>query len=480
MRGLVLLVIGVGDEHRGEAIEADDAIRLRIGNPLRFFRRPQMAMIGRMRESPRRLPAKEIGVERRIEEARPKPVAKRRTDVACSAKLRPDPRGGERAAVVSRGMTPQTPKDGLGCDHARFHRGVAALDLRHIEKAGRAADHNPAREADARDRLKAALVQSTRAISDAPAAGESGPDRGMGLEALKLLERAQIRIVVVEADNEADRDLAVLEMIEKRSAISLAIERPADRVDDAAGMMLGRIDLPQLFDADTVSLRPAVAAEIELRLEALGQRAAAALGKERLLGDELDARLELRRRLAVFANPLRAGRNPAHAPQLVIEHFRRGKAGIDLDPERLRLFAEPAAEIGNADDVVAAIVHLRWRRQAKGAALGQEQETIVHRRRYQRRAALPPIRQQLIERARLEHRARENMRPDLGAFLDDADRELAARFRGKLLQADGGGKPRRPRTDDHHVVFHPLAFHRPILSAGRHYRKYARREQPVS
>ena len=37
------------------------------------------------------------------------------------------------------------------------------------------------------------------------------------------------------------------------------------------------------------------------------------------------------------------------------------------------------------------------------------------------RASLPPIRQQLVQRAGLEHVAAEDVRPGLGTFLHDAD-----------------------------------------------------------
>jgi hypothetical protein len=66
-------------------------------------------------------------------------------------------------------------------------------------------------------------------------------------------------------------------------------------------------------------------------------------------------------------------------------------------------------------------------------ARGQEQEAIVARRRVERRAALLPVRDQLVEGARLEHRPREDMRADLRPLLDDADGELAAGIGGELL-----------------------------------------------
>src|ERR1700693_81356 len=109
---------------------------------------------------------------------------------------------------------------------------MAALDLRDVEESGSVADHRPAGEIDLRDRLEATLVERPRAVGDAPAALESRPDRRMRLEPLKLLERVQERIFVVEPDHETDRHLAVFQMIEERAAVGVAGERPTDGVQD--------------------------------------------------------------------------------------------------------------------------------------------------------------------------------------------------------------------------------------------------------
>src|SRR6185437_5099657 len=245
-------------------------------------------------------------------------------------------------------------------------------------------------------------------------------------------------------------------------------------MDDAAGMVLGRLDLPQLFEADAISLRPAVAAQIEALLEDFREGPAAALGEQRLLGKELDAGLEVRRGLAILADALGASRNAGDAASLVEQHLGAGKARIDFDAQRLGLLGEPTAEIAEADDVIAAIVHVRRRRQAQRVAARQEQEAILARWRLERRAALPPIGEKLVERTRLQHRARQYMCADLRAFLDDADRDLLGGNGSELLQADGRGEAGGAGADDHHVVSHLLAFHGSRPSHERHYRKSRR------
>ena len=54
----------------------------------------------------------------------------------------------------------------------------------------------------------------------------------MGLEALELVERRQIGIVVVEMHDEADNDLVVVVMVEERTAAGEIVERPAEGVLD--------------------------------------------------------------------------------------------------------------------------------------------------------------------------------------------------------------------------------------------------------
>src|SRR6185437_12135632 len=166
------------------------------------------------------------------------------------------------------------------------------------------------------------------------------------------LEGAEIGVAIVEPDDEADRDLVVLEVIEKGAAIGRAVERPADRMKDEARLVARRIDLPQLLDADAVGLRVGGGTQIEALDQCLGQRAAAALSEEGLLADQLDAGLEGVGRLAVLADAHAAGSNALDAPFFVVEHLGTGEARIDLDAERLRLLRQPAAEIAKAGDVV--------------------------------------------------------------------------------------------------------------------------------
>ena len=155
--------------------------------------------------------------------------------------------------------------DVLRRQHAGQHGVVAALDARHVHEAGGAADQRAAREDELRHRLPAAFGERARAVADALAAGESVADQRMRLETLEFVERRQIRIVVVEVDDETDRHEIVAEMIEERAAAGAVVERPAHGVLHKPALVILRRDLPQLLQADAEFLRLAVLRKPEAR-----------------------------------------------------------------------------------------------------------------------------------------------------------------------------------------------------------------------
>ena len=120
------------------------------------------------------------------------------------------------------------------------HGIVAALDARHVHEAGRAADQRAAREGELGHRLLAALGERARAIAEPLAAFESAAHQRMGLETLELVERREIGIVVIEVDDEPDRNEIVLQMIEERAAAGAIVERPTEGVLHQTGPVLAR------------------------------------------------------------------------------------------------------------------------------------------------------------------------------------------------------------------------------------------------
>ena len=176
---------------------------------------------------------------------------------------------------------------------------MRALDLRDVEKPGGISHEQPAGKRELGERLESPLADRARAVGDpvrAPARRrrslERGADLRMGLESLELLERAEMRVGVVEPDHESHRDLVVFEVIEERAAVRGAVERPSQGVHDQPRLVLRGVDLPQLLDADPVGLRVCAGAQVEAFEQRLGQMTAAALGEDCDPRVQLDPGLE--------------------------------------------------------------------------------------------------------------------------------------------------------------------------------------------
>ena len=79
-------------------------------------------------------------------------------------------------------------------------------------------------------------------------------------------------------------------------------------------------------------------------------------------------------------------------------------------------------------------------RQPQAARRSEPIETVVGDRRLDRSVFAAPLGQQPVEPDRIDHRAGENVRADLGALFDDDHAELGI----DLLEADRRGQPAGP------------------------------------
>ena len=95
---------------------------------------------------------------------------------------------------------------------------MGALNAGKIHKACRAADEGPSGKDQFRHRLPTTRGNRARAVSYPLSPGKGRPHHRMGLEPLKLVERRERRIFVVEMHDESHRNHSIAVMIDERAA----------------------------------------------------------------------------------------------------------------------------------------------------------------------------------------------------------------------------------------------------------------------
>lgn len=122
------------------------------------------------------------------------------------------------------------------------------LDPGKVEGAGIAADQQSAREVHAGQGVPAPLGDGAGAVTDAFTPLQHAGDKRVMLEALEFVERAESGILVVEIDNQPDRDLIPLHVIEIETAVAIAApllaEGPATAVQHLSCFALASGKLP--------------------------------------------------------------------------------------------------------------------------------------------------------------------------------------------------------------------------------------------
>jgi uracil-DNA glycosylase len=469
---LVFLVVGVRERDAGQAIEGDHAIGLGIGDRLvqvGALRRLAVAVV--LHRLPDAEAADSAQPHVRACQHRAQLAAElghQRLRVLDLLQFLGDPAFTDGTIVLDHvvllAARSDGRRDGLGRQHPALHRGVAALDARHVDEAGRAPDQRAAGERQARHRLPAALVDRARAIRHAASAFQDRADFRVLLPALEFLERIDVRVGVIERGHEAQCHLVVGLVVEEPAAPRVRFrKRPALRVDDAARHVLFGIDVPKLLDADAIDLRLAIALEIEVRLQPLGQVPARAFGEQRVLGVQFHARLIIGLLRTVLGNAHIAGRDAHDCTVLVEQDLRRREAGEYLDAQFHRLFRKPAAQVAKAAGIVALVRHERRHRPVRHAHLALLRKhpvpVVGHRHLSHRAALLAPFGQEFIQRPGIDHRTRKDVRADFRTLFQDADRNFGVH----LLQPDRGGQPCRPPANDDDVIRHRFPFaHAPI------------------
>src|SRR5947209_14946080 len=99
----------------------------------------------------------------------------------------------------------------------------------------------------------------------------------MQFVSLKFVMRIERRIFIIESDDEADVNDAILHAVNETAAECIGVERPAHRVNHCAGGESIFRKLPQLLHADGIDLRIFSGVEIEKSGELLCQCASRTL-----------------------------------------------------------------------------------------------------------------------------------------------------------------------------------------------------------
>ena len=342
---------------------------------------------------------------------------------------------------------------------------MTAFDLRHVQEPGIVTDQHRTPHRQLRQRCEAALDDGACAIRDTAATGDLLGDERVVFEALELVKRAEMRVGIRQINNQTQRNLIVLEMIEVGTGEEAAkmVARPAHRVHDFTRHMVFRRNIPQFLESDAVVLSARVLLEIKFRHQLFTEMAAAAFSKHRVFGAQLVARFERRFLLAVGAHAHVAGRDPGHRTVVVIENLGGGKPGKDVYPQGFGLFAQPAAHIAETDCMIAMIVRRLWHEEIGHLDPIGVIDEVVHligrHRIGKRRAAFSPVGKEFVEGSGFHNRTRQNVCADLGAFLHQTHRHFPPGLLCQLHEPASCCESRRASADDHHIKFHGFSCH---------------------
>jgi len=95
---------------------------------------------------------------------------------------------------------------------------------------------------------------------------------------------------------------------------------------------------------------------------------------------------------------------------------------------------------------------------ADGVGRRQHQELFGAHRNADRGTPGLPVGDELGQSARVQHCAREDVRADLGALLDDHHANVGTLGERELTQPNRGREPGRPGTDDDDIVLQGFAL----------------------
>ena len=273
------------------------------------------------------------------------------------------------------------------------------------------------------------------------------------------------RVMVLEPDDQADGQPVLAHRVDEAAAgltvLARPAKRPAERVDHAVERAR---DLPHLLHAEAPDLR-VHGAEAELLGERPCQMPLCPLAQHRGPGPDLDSRLVRGGRLPIAVEALVAGHDAADRAAVDEQHLG-GRLGQHHRSELLRLLAQVAAELRQREDPVALVVEGRRRGQANAVARAHEVDGLAPDGAEAGQLVERRLREQVAQGRGVDDRAREQVGAGHPALVDDGDRRLAERLRGRgilgqeLAEPDRARHSRRPAAHEEHADVDPLVLAR--------------------
>ena len=236
------------------------------------------------------------------------------------------------------------------------------------------------------------------------------------------MKRRQVWIAIIQRNDQTEVYLVIGSVIQKTATLGVIIQRPAHRMYYTTLLVQSLVNFPDFLDSDAVMLRVGSGPQSEFFYQLLAEVAVTALRENRVLAEQFVTRLIGGFALSILADAHIAGGDSPYPALFVIQNLGRRKSRKNIHTELLRLFPQPLAQPAQADDVVTLVMHRRRyeksRHPERFSLAGHIENKVAGDRRPDRCSLLPPVRKQLVEPARFEYVAGEDMRADLRAFFD--------------------------------------------------------------
>src|SRR5262249_10333271 len=123
-----------------------------------------------------------------------------------------------------------------------------------VEKTAGIADDQATIEIIARHGVPAAVGQRFRTVAHEFSTVEDICNERIRFPFLKRRVGIETRVGVFEGDNESDGDTSIGEPVNPSGAVHAGRDGPAGCVGDVSGLNFSGLDVPELFDADAVTL----------------------------------------------------------------------------------------------------------------------------------------------------------------------------------------------------------------------------------